>query len=176
MPDQFVLIRSACSLFCLTCVELCITDSFHSAKGELTFLHICVKMSTGRCKVKVPWKMVHWKCFLYHDPVSTHSALAVQEFQACNGMTVVSHPLYSPDLAPCDFFLFVKLKVVQKGRNSYDISIMQEQVQTTLEDSWTEDISKWFNSGTIAELTLSSYKYTALKGMAWNNVKMLLSL
>jgi len=52
---------------------------------------------------------------------------------------------------------------------------MQEQVQATLEDSWTEGISRCFNSGTIAELTASSYKDTTLKGNAWN-IKMLLLL
>lgn len=57
---------------------------------------------------------------------------------------------------------------------TYHVSIMQEQVQGTL-DSWTEDISKCFNSGTIAELTASSYKGTTLKGIAWN-IKMLLLL
>jgi len=58
---------------------------------------------------------------------------------------------------------------------TYHVSIVQEQVQGTLEDSWTEDISKCFNSGAIAELTASSYKDTTLKGIAWN-IKMLLLL
>jgi AraC-like DNA-binding protein len=30
--------------------------------------------------------------------------------------SVVPHPLYSPDLAPADFFLFPKLKTTLKGR------------------------------------------------------------
>jgi hypothetical protein len=30
-------------------------------------------------------------------------------------MAVIPHPLYSPDLAPCDFFLFPKLKLKLKG-------------------------------------------------------------
>jgi hypothetical protein len=93
----------------------------------------------------------------------------MQEFQACNGMIVVSHSTYSPVLAPNDVFLFLKLKLAQKGRRSHDmlaqkgrrshdISIMQEQVQATLEDSVTDIISKCFNSGTFAELTASNYK------------------
>jgi hypothetical protein len=31
-------------------------------------------------------------------------------------MVIVSHPPYSPDLAPCDFALFPKLKMKLKGR------------------------------------------------------------
>jgi len=99
----------------------------------------------------------------------------MQEFQACNGMTVVLHSACSPVLAPYDVFLFLKLELAEKGRRSHDISTMQEQVQATLEDSWTDDISKCFNSGTIAVLTASSYKDTTLKGIVWN-IKMLLLL
>ena len=67
--------------------------------------------------------------------MSAHSALSMQEFQACNGMTVVSHFTYSPVLAPYNVFLSLKLKLAQKGRRSHVISIMQEQVQAKLEDS-----------------------------------------
>jgi hypothetical protein len=31
-------------------------------------------------------------------------------------MAVDPHPPYSPDLAPCDFFLFPKMKLKLKGR------------------------------------------------------------
>jgi hypothetical protein len=31
-------------------------------------------------------------------------------------MAVIPHPLYYPDLAPCDFFLFPKMKLKLKGR------------------------------------------------------------
>jgi hypothetical protein len=34
----------------------------------------------------------------------------VQEFLAKRKMAVVPHPPYSPDLAPCDFFLFPKME------------------------------------------------------------------
>ena len=42
--------------------------------------------------------------------VSTHSSLIVTEFLAKHETKVIAQPLYSPDLAPCDFFLFPKLK------------------------------------------------------------------
>jgi hypothetical protein len=117
-------------------------------------------MSAGRCKVKVSGEMGHWRGFLCHDPVVIHSALTVLGFLACNGMTFVSHPLYSPDVAPCDFLVF-EIQVGMEGKQ-----LMQEQVQAALEDSWTENISKCVNSDTVAELTLLSYKDTTLKGIA----------
>jgi hypothetical protein len=30
-------------------------------------------------------------------------------------MAVIPHPPYGPDLAPCDFFLFPKIKLNQEG-------------------------------------------------------------
>jgi hypothetical protein len=30
--------------------------------------------------------------------------------------SVISHPPYSPDLSPCGFFLFLKMKLKLKGR------------------------------------------------------------
>jgi hypothetical protein len=42
-------------------------------------------------------------------------AYIVQEFLTKNKMAVVPHPMYSPDLAPCDFFLLPKMKIKLKG-------------------------------------------------------------
>jgi hypothetical protein len=39
-----------------------------------------------------------------------------QQFLAKHKMAVVPHPPCSPDLAPCDFFLFSKMKMKLKGR------------------------------------------------------------
>jgi len=39
-----------------------------------------------------------------------HDALRVHEFLAKNSITKMDHPFYSPDLAPCNFWLFPKLK------------------------------------------------------------------
>ena len=33
----------------------------------------------------------------------------------CNNITTVEHPAYSPDLAPCDFFLFPKIKKIMRA-------------------------------------------------------------
>jgi hypothetical protein len=39
-----------------------------------------------------------------------------------NNMAVVPHPLYSPDLTPCDFALFPKLKIKLKGQHFVRVS------------------------------------------------------
>jgi transposase len=56
----------------------------------------------------------------------------VQEFFAKNKMAVVPRPLYSPDLAPCDFFLFPKMKIKLKGRIFDTVEEIQAETQTVL--------------------------------------------
>ena len=57
------------------------------------------------------WWSGDW--FFHHDIAP---ALRTREFLAKHSITVLPHPLYSPDLAPCDFFLFPMLKRPLKGR------------------------------------------------------------
>jgi len=40
-----------------------------------------------------------------------------EEFLATKQITVLEHPAYSLDLAPNDFFLFLKIKEIMKGRH-----------------------------------------------------------
>ena len=54
---------------------------------------------------------------LHHDNAPCHTAISVTEFLAKKGIPVVPQPPYSPDLSPCDFILFPKLKFHLKGRN-----------------------------------------------------------
>ena len=53
---------------------------------------------------------------LHHDNAPAHSAHVVQAFLAKNSMPLIRQAPYSPDLAPCDFWLFPKLKTTLKGR------------------------------------------------------------
>jgi len=47
---------------------------------------------------------------LHHNNALAHNALSIREFFVKNNIAVLEQPPYSPDLAPCDFFLFPKLK------------------------------------------------------------------
>jgi hypothetical protein len=44
---------------------------------------------------------------------------------AKHSIPVVPHPPYSPDLAPCDFFLFPRLKSSLKGKRFQDVAEIQ---------------------------------------------------
>lgn len=53
--------------------------------------------------------------FLHKDNVLAHSALSIKRlFSKCN-IPVFDHPHYSLDLAPCYFYLFLKVTYVLKG-------------------------------------------------------------
>lgn len=53
---------------------------------------------------------------LLHDNAPCHRASAVTDFLNKEQVKVLPHPPYSPDLAPCDFFLFPRLKKHLSGR------------------------------------------------------------
>ena len=50
------------------------------------------------------WKNGSW--VLHQDNVLAHNALSGKTFLTKHKITVLEHPPYSPDLAPCDFFYF----------------------------------------------------------------------
>lgn len=60
------------------------------------------------------WKGKSWK--LHHDNASAHMSLLVRKFLAKNNTVLIPQPSYSPDMAPCDFFLFLRMKKTMKGQ------------------------------------------------------------
>ena len=50
------------------------------------------------------------RTLLLHDNASAHKAKVTTTFLSEQGIQVLDHPPYSPDLAPCDFWLFPVLK------------------------------------------------------------------
>jgi hypothetical protein len=74
---------------------------------------------------------------LHHDNVQSHTSVFTQQIMAKYKMAVIPHPPYSPDLAPCDFFLFPKMKLKLKGRRFDTIEEIQAESQRVL-DSVTE--------------------------------------
>ena len=52
-----------------------------------------------------------------HDNASSHKCEVVKSFLASEKVKVLNHPSYSPDLSPCDFFLFPRLEKMLSGNN-----------------------------------------------------------
>ena len=57
---------------------------------------------------------------LQHDNARPHTSLKTTECVTKFGWTVLSHPPYSPDLAPSDFYLFGPLKDALRGQRFPD--------------------------------------------------------
>ena len=50
------------------------------------------------------WQDKSW--LLHHDNAPAHNALSIRQFLAEKNIAILEQPPYSPDLAPCDSFLF----------------------------------------------------------------------
>lgn len=72
-------------------------------------------------------------CLLLHDNAPSHTSLVVRQFLARNQVCVLNHSPYSPDLAPCDFALFPKMKMKLKGCVFDDIEAIKSASTSTLE-------------------------------------------
>jgi hypothetical protein len=67
-------------------------------------------------------------CMLHHDNAPCHTAISVNEFFTKKGIPAVPQTLYSPDVSPCDLFLFPKLKFQLKGRHYVTMDNIQKIV------------------------------------------------
>jgi hypothetical protein len=89
-----------------------------------------LNLSFGTCQVTLmphKWSSSTW--LLHHDNAPCHAALSVREFLAKHTIPVVPHPSLPPDLAPCEFFLFPRLKKALKGKRFKDV--VEIQLNTT---------------------------------------------
>ena len=73
-----------------------------------------VKEFYNKKRLSKGWSGVH----LLHDNASSHKCEVVKSFLASEKVKVLNHSPYSPDLTPCDFFLFPRLEKMLSG-NKY---------------------------------------------------------
>jgi hypothetical protein len=89
----------------------------------------------------------------------------MREFLAHNSIISLPHPPYSPDLAPCNFFLFPKMKLQLKGRRFNKVEEIQCESQNVHGRLREQDFSTCSSSGNGAGINASLHKGTILKGM-----------
>jgi transposase len=88
---------------------------------------------------------------LHHDSAPPHASLLIREFLAKQETIVVPQPPYSPDLAPADLFLFLKLKSTLKGRRFQTVEEIRENSlqdlraipQNTFQDAFQNWKKRW---------------------------------
>jgi [histone H3]-lysine36 N-dimethyltransferase SETMAR len=102
-------------------------------------LNLLVKIRKKRPEM---WTTGLW--FLQHDNAPAHTALSIRDFLAQKQISVLPHPPYSPDLAPCDFFLFPKIKLDLKGKRFDDIETIQSNLAAQLKRLTPQDFQHCF--------------------------------
>jgi len=84
---------------------------------------------------------------LHHDNAPCHTSFLVQQFLSNKNITVCPLPPYSPDLAPCDFWLFPKVKMTMKGKHFESIqdieATMTAQLKTLVKEDFQNCFRKW---------------------------------
>ena len=86
------------------------------------------------------WSIGNW--VLHHDNAPAHSSNLEQQFLAKHKIVQLRQPPYSPDIAPCDFWMFSKLKMALKGKRSDDIETIQSNADAREETHELKAISK----------------------------------
>ncbi|UYV76619.1 hypothetical protein LAZ67_14001482 [Cordylochernes scorpioides] len=93
------------------------------------------------------WKNKNW--LLHHDNAPAHTSLLVSDFLAKNNTLMMPQPPYYPDLAPCDFFLFPKLKRPMKGRRYATLdeikTASKEELKKILKNDFLKCFEDWKN-------------------------------
>lgn len=109
---------------------------------EVALPQMFAKLQTGRQRTGLRNILVH------HDNASSHTAARTLDFLKDSGVQLVTHPPYSPDLAPCDFFLFPTVKKMMRGKrfSSADAAVTEFQriFEDLSENEFSECFKKWF--------------------------------
>lgn len=83
---------------------------------------------------------------LHHDNVAPHRTSNVAAYLKQERVKLLPHPPYSPDLAPCDFFLFPKIKKMLAGKKYNKIEHLSRAVQAVVNSISQEEYYKSFES------------------------------
>jgi len=75
------------------------------------------------------WRSGNW--ILHHDNAPVNRTVTTNEFLAKHNIPSLPQPPSSPDLAPCNFFLFPQLKKTMKGRRFDYVEDIQASDETT---------------------------------------------
>jgi hypothetical protein len=78
---------------------------------------------------------------LHHDnaPCYTSSGTAI----SVKNITVYPHPRHSPVLAPCNFWLFLKVKKTMIGKRFESIQYIEAATTAQLKTLTKKDFKKW---------------------------------
>ena len=87
------------------------------------------------------------RILLHQDNASAHKAKLTQDFLQEKGLHLLPHAPYSPDLAPCDFWLFPRVKALIAGKPFARIQDLAKAVHSALatipQEEYRRAFQKW---------------------------------
>ncbi|XP_014483421.1 PREDICTED: putative uncharacterized protein FLJ37770 [Dinoponera quadriceps] len=98
--------------------ELLNTDRRLNVRLLSQLLDTLIRVQRVRPDIAKDWK-------LHHDNAPAHSSFLVTNYLVKAGMPTIPQPPYSPDVAPPEFFLFLRLKRPMKGKHFETIERIQ---------------------------------------------------
>ena len=151
-PKKARQVHSNADLFFFFLIRGIVHEEFVPPGQTVNGKFYCEVLRRMRENVRHKWpemcKNGDW--LLHHDNAPTHTLLFVREFLTKNNMTTVPHSAYSPDLAPCAFYVFPKKKFQLKGRHFVSIEEIQAKSQQVLNTltvaDFNECFQKWQNN------------------------------
>ena len=78
----------------------------------------------------------------HHDNAKPHVHSSVKKYLESQNLTIIRHPPYSPDLAPCDFWLFDYIK--RHLIDQLDVQSLKNQITEVLQNIPKEEYLKAF--------------------------------
>jgi histone-lysine N-methyltransferase SETMAR len=87
------------------------------------------------------------KLFVHYDNATAHVCKFTNDYLTTSTMERLPHPPYSPDISPCDFFLFGYLKHLLAGKSFSDGGALKEHIESLLKTispaTWQKVFSSW---------------------------------
>ncbi len=82
---------------------------------------------------------------LHHNNASSHRADSTRKFLEENNMWLTPHPPYFPDLAPWDFFIFLKLKLALKRQHLGELERIKSKTAVYLRSILKSDFKRCYD-------------------------------
>jgi hypothetical protein len=110
---------------------------------RLTIREISEDLNISYLRRKRPEKWAN-DFILHHDNAPCHTSLLVRQFRSNKNITGCPHSLYSPDLAPCGFWFFPKVKMTMKCKRFESIQDIEAATTAQLKTLTKEDFQNCF--------------------------------
>ncbi len=114
--------------------------------NQTFYLKVLATLQGRFCKkLQALWKNQLW--ILHQDFATVYNVLSMKRYLAARSTPVLKDTPYSPDLAPCDFFIFPKIKPDLKGIQFEWMEEMKRKSTEFLNALTKEDFQHCFDQG-----------------------------